>query len=244
MWSFPRTLFGPLFDRPALVPRADGAKLCESGPARKAPPNPPKARPAPARAAAPAPSLPAPARAFSPAPSSRAQLRDRYIAARFCGMARGAADLRSPEAVVRAARLYFEEERADLATEMLSIAEEELPGEASIALARLELLYLCRERDPYERAARRFLEAHPGHEAWAAVARLGRKLEPASRLFASDGPADAADHYGPWPHLPNWIQAPWDLCAEVLAADFHRTVRTLAAAPVAPQLSFDGGGAP
>jgi hypothetical protein len=240
MWSFPRTLFGPLFDRPALVPRADGAKLCESGPARKAPQVP---RPAstPSRAAAPPPP---PARPFSPAPSSRAQLRDRYIAARFCGIARGSADLRSPEAVIRAARLYFEEERGDLAIELLSIAEEESPGEASIVLARLELLYLCRERDEYERAARRFLEAHPGHEAWPAIARLGRKLEPASRLFASDGAADAADHYGPWPHLPNWIQAPWDLCAEVVAADFHRAVRALAAAPVAPQLSLDGGGAP
>jgi hypothetical protein len=37
------------------------------------------------------------------------------------------------------------------------------------------------------------------------------------------GPRDH-DHYGPWPHLPNWIQAPWDLTGEVIAADFHRAM--------------------
>ena len=37
------------------------------------------------------------------------------------------------------------------------------------------------------------------------------------------------DHYGPWPDLPNWIQANWDLTAEVVAVDFHRILKRRAA---------------
>ena len=80
----------------------------------------------------------APALRASPslAAPCRNPLRERYIAARFCGVARGAADLRSPDAVIKAARLYFEEERSDLAVELLAIAEEESGGEPAFVLAR------------------------------------------------------------------------------------------------------------
>jgi hypothetical protein len=50
-------------------------------------------------------------------------------------------------------------------------------------------------------------------------------LCPKEQLFGcAMGPREH-DHYGPWPDLPNWIQANWDLTAEVVASDFHRILK-------------------
>jgi hypothetical protein len=57
------------------------------------------------------------------------------------------------------------------------------------------------------------------------VHRLGNALVPDDSLFNANGGPRAHDQYGPWPDLPNWIQAPWDLTAEVLAAEFHGALR-------------------
>jgi len=46
--------------------------------------------------------------------------------------------------------------------------------------------------------------------------------------YVEVGPANGRrdhEHYGPWPDLPNWIQANWDLTAEVIASDFHRILK-------------------
>jgi hypothetical protein len=214
MWSFPRTLLNPFFERPALVPPGAGALAPSAASAGQATPA-----------------------------TARNALRDRYIAARFCGVARGAADLRQRDAVIKAARLYFEEERADLAVELLAIAEEELPGDPALMLARLEILFLVKDPDEFLAVAARFRETHPSHEAWPEVARLGRKLAPQATLFAAADAVKTHDHYGPWPNLPNWIRAPWDLSPEVAASDFHRAVRALAATPFAPRgLTLADGG--
>ncbi|HET7729107.1 MAG TPA: hypothetical protein VFK48_03655 [Usitatibacter sp.] len=152
----------------------------------------------------------------------RRKIRDRYISARFPGVARNAADLASASRVVKAARLYFEEEEVDTALELLQLAIEEAPHDSPLWLARLEILFLARDRDGFVAAAREFREAHPVHEQWDEVCRLGRAIAPGEELFGEvSGPRDH-EHYGPWPHLPNWIQAPWDLTAEIGAADFHR----------------------
>ena len=172
------------------------------------------------------------AEALSPR-GQRPRLRDRYIAARFLGVAPNAAGLRSVDAVVKAARLYFEEERSDLAVELLELAAEELPKEPAFPLAQLEILYLARDRVAYVELAQRFRRMHSMSEAWPLVARLGRKIAPGEALFgASEGGRDQ-DHYGPWPDLPNWVQATWDLTAEVVAADFHRAVHRAAGAIMA-----------
>ena len=189
-----------------------------------------------ARTAA-APSAPAPAEAmadedphaFEP---KRRRLRDRYVAARFPGVARNAGELQNVTHAVKAARLMFEEEQSDLALELLELAIEESPQESALRLARLEILFLARDRGRFVEGARAFRDAHPFHEAWEEVARLGRAIAPDEPLFGdAQGPREH-EHYGPWPHLPNWIQAPWDLTAEVLAADFRRGL-CKAAAPSA-----------
>jgi hypothetical protein len=131
--------------------------------------------------------------------------------------------------VIKAARLYFEEERNDEALELLELAIEECPRESALWLARLEILFLLRDAEGYVGTARDFHREHPGaEEAWAEICRLGRALAPGEALFGSrKGPRDH-EHYGPWPHTPNWIQAPWDLTPEIIAADFHRAVSQLA----------------
>ena len=156
------------------------------------------------------------------------KIRERYVTARFPGVARSLADLESADRVIKAARLYFEEEEAELAIELLELAAQEAPHESPVWLARLEILFLLRDRDGFVQAAHAFRGAHPRHEAWPEVERLGRALAPGEPLFgAVSGPRDH-EHYGPWPHTPNWIRAPWDLTADVAAADFHRCAMRLA----------------
>ncbi len=161
-------------------------------------------------------------RTFAP---RRRRIRERYIAARFPGIALNAAGLRDVPAVVKAARLFFEDQRAELALELLGLAIEEAPRESALWLARLELLFLGRDRDGYVAGARAFRDAHAASPQWPEVQRLGRALAPGEPLFGGKAGWKPDENYGPWPHLPNWIQASWDLTAEVMAADFHRALR-------------------
>ena len=157
----------------------------------------------------------------------RRKMRDRYIAARFPGVAHSGADLADSGTVIEAARHWFEDARPALAFELLQLAIEEAPQDPAPALARIELRFLMRDAAGFVQAARAFRAAHPKHEAWEEVCRLGRAIAPQDPLFGTPGAARAHEHYGPWPHLPNWIQAPWDLTAEVCAVDFHRALANL-----------------
>ncbi len=160
----------------------------------------------------------------------RRKIRDRYIGARFPGVARGAADLDFADPVIKAARLYFEDGEVHLALELLEIAIGENPHEPALRLARLEILFLARDAGGFAAAARAFRNTHPSHEAWTEIERLGRSLAPGEALFGGESGPREHEHYGPWPHLPNWIRAPWDLTAEIAAADFHRAMAQRAAA--------------
>ena len=152
------------------------------------------------------------------------KIRERYMSARFPGVVRSAADLHSEEMVIKSARLFFEDGQVELALELLDLAIEENCRCEAVRLAQLEILFLTRDAKGYVERASAYRSAHPTSEAWAEVKRLGQALAPGEALFGSaSGPRDH-DHYGPWPHLPNWIQANWDLTAEIVAADFHRAV--------------------
>lgn len=158
------------------------------------------------------------------------RIRDRYIGARFPGVARSAADLEKPDRVVKSARLYFEDGQTETALELLDVAIEQDSRAEALWLAQLEILFLSRNCVRFVETARAFRAMHPASEAWEEIARLGRALAPREGLFgAASGPRNH-DHYGPWPDLPNWIQANWDLTAEVVASDFHRILKQRARA--------------
>jgi hypothetical protein len=161
--------------------------------------------------------------------AQRAKLRGRYLAARFPGVARSAADLLESARIIHSARLYFEDRKSDRAIELLDLAIAQCPTDESLALARLEIAFLIRDAVLFVALAGAFRAAHASSPQWAEVARLGRALAPQEAMFGtSEGPRDT-DHYGPWPDMPNWIQAPWDLTAEVRATEFHQAMARRAA---------------
>ena len=153
----------------------------------------------------------------------RGKLRDRYIAVRFPGVVRSSVDLKDVERIIKGVRLSFEEQKFDRADELLELAIGQ-PGSAKLLrLARLELAFLRRDAARFTDFARDFTNAHPDSAEWLEVARLGRALAPAeSTLFGNAQGVRAQDSYGPWPDMPNWLHASWDLTPEILGADFHR----------------------
>ncbi len=154
----------------------------------------------------------------------RARMRDRYIAARFPGLVGGSGDLERVDHVIRTARLCFEEEKYDQAQELLHLAIEHSPDNEPLRLAQIEFAFLRRNRDRFVALAAQFRARLPQSPNWVEIARLGRAVAPDDPQFATSPGSHPHEHYGPWPDLPNWIQASWDLTAEVLAADFHRAM--------------------
>jgi hypothetical protein len=148
------------------------------------------------------------------------KIRARYFSARFPD---APSTLDDPSAIIKAARLYFEDGRVGTAIELLAHAAESAPREEGYWLAMLEIRFLANNAKSFVDGARRFRKRFPMSESWPAVSRLGRRVAPQEPLFAADQ-ADAPEadgHYGAWPEAPNWIEAPWDLTSEVLAVELR-----------------------
>jgi hypothetical protein len=156
-------------------------------------------------------------------------IRDDYIAARFTGAAYCGDDLAETERVIRAARLYFDESQHVQAAELLDLAIALHPAREEPWLARLEIAFLGRDAESFCGVAHAFRHFHRASAAWPEIARLGRALAPAEPMFGGM-PDKPSSNYGPWPDTPNWIQASWDLTAEVHAAEFHNAMRRRAPA--------------
>jgi hypothetical protein len=154
---------------------------------------------------------------------ARRRLRDRYIQARFPGVVDSSADLGDDAKIITAVRLYFEERKFDRADELLDIAIAQFPETKPLRLAQLELTFLRGESGRFVAFAREFRRAYREAPEWPQIARLGRAIAPMeTHLFGDAQGEHVHDRYGPWPEMPNWLQASFDLTAEVLAADFHR----------------------
>lgn len=168
--------------------------------------------------------------AQAPAPSPQragelhGALRRRYIAARFPGISAAAADLAVDTEVIKAARLYFEDGKFARAQELLAMASEQAPALESLPLAQVELAFLARDAELFIQLARHYSIAFPDGAPWAQICRLGHALAPNEELFGLALPINIHSQYGPWPDTPNWIQASWDLTADVMAADFHQAL--------------------
>ena len=170
----------------------------------------------------------------NPGPSpSPPGIRDDYIADRFPGLAQSGGDLRSIARIIAGARLYFEERKTDRALELLDLAIEQCPFDEPLRLARLEIAFLLRDAPLYVALAREFKAVRGASSEWPEIARLGRALAPAEALFGAKQGQRSYEHYGPWPQMPNWINASYDMTPEVLAADYHRLMA--ASAPPAAQ---------
>lgn len=150
----------------------------------------------------------------------RQRIRDRFLGSRFPGVPHGVEDLGQTEQVIKTARLFFEDGDADRACEWLAFASDANPDER-LWLAQLEILFLKRQAPAYTALAADFKRRFSESDKWGDIAHLGARLAPADPLFAGAKAADADAHYGPWPQVQNWIDAPYDLTGEVLAAEFH-----------------------
>lgn len=159
----------------------------------------------------------------------RQRILDRYISARFAGVANGVKDLMDATHVIKAARLLFEDGQPERSLELLALGAEVNPADQSMTLAELELLYLERNAAGYRRTASRFHFRHPKCDQWPEIRELGRGLGLTDELFRDQGVRENSfPQYGPWPGLPNWIQAPWDLTGEVTLAAFHSRMKARA----------------
>jgi len=203
-------------------------------PAPQAAPAQPAPRPAPRRSVEQIEWV-TPPKALTIPEERRARIRDRYIAARFPGVLRGSEDLLAVEYVIKVGRHYFEEGRLDDAAEIFQLAIEQSPSERALRLAQLEITYLERDAATFTRLARALREACPDAPEWEQIVRLGQALAPGEALFHTGTGPGLEGHYGPWPDMPNWIQASWDLTSEVLAADFHRAMLATPAAHALPR---------
>lgn len=159
--------------------------------------------------------------------AARRKIRDRYLAVRFPGAPHTTEELRDSATVIKAARLYFEDEDIERACELLECAADVNANDETPWLAHLEILYLKRKAVPFAALARRFHEHFPNSGRWPEILRLGLRLAPDDALFHSARPreADIDEHYGAWPQVQNWIQAPFDLTGDVLQAEFHAKMR-------------------
>lgn len=154
----------------------------------------------------------------------RDRIRDRYVSARFPNIFRRCSDLEDTRRVITAARLYFEEDRLDHAHELLDLAIIQSPEDGRLRLAQLEIAFLERNPERFTAHALAYREKHPKAREWEQVARLGNVIAPSEPLFGGVTYLATHAHYGPWPEMPNWIEASWDLTSELLAADFHRAM--------------------
>lgn len=162
------------------------------------------------------------ARSGDPAAPAPPGIRDHYIADRFPGLAECGGDLEQVARVIEGARLYFEEHKSDRALELLDLAIQQCPSDEPLRLARLEIAFLIRDVALYVRLAAEFRMVRGTSEAWPEIARLGRAIAPDEALFGAKEGRRTYEHYGPWPQMPNWIHASYDMTPEVLAADYHR----------------------
>jgi hypothetical protein len=150
------------------------------------------------------------------------QIRDRYILARFPGVMRSSEDLVDAGEVIKAARIYFEDNLAVRGLELLQFATEVDPSREAPWLAHLQMLFMLRDAPAFAATAGRMHHHHSQSKHWTQIAELGRNLALDDGFFAQIGvqPGPAAQA-GAWPELPDWLDTRRDLTPEVAAAEMR-----------------------
>lgn len=154
----------------------------------------------------------------------RQRIRDRFLGSRFPGLPHDAEHLGRTDETIRAARVYLEEGDVGRACEWLDFASDANPDER-LWLAHLEILYVTRQAKAFAALAAQGRGRFPGSGNWEDVVSLGARLAPDDALFAAARTACSDNRYGAWPQTLNWIEAPFDLTSDLLAAEFHAAMQ-------------------
>jgi hypothetical protein len=158
----------------------------------------------------------------------RDRIRTRYFKARFVDVALPAAGSTDPTAMIRAARLFYEDGDAARAVELLQAVSRLMPGQIRILLANLQIHYLCHDRGGYVATAKALAERFPGAAEWADVARMGARIAPGEALFPAAGDAGAGGQMDAWPaETLNWIETSRDSSGDAIAKEFRARALTL-----------------
>jgi pilus assembly protein FimV len=161
-------------------------------------------------------------------------LRRRYLEERFPGIAGGLVDLADAEAVVKSARLLYEDGALPRAVELLQFAIEERPAEMKHWLALFEIFRLENLAGEFGALAARFRERHGTTDNWRKVQYIGREIDAGNPLYADEafnsletiGYPNAAKTQAITfdPLAENWLNAPMDFTSDALTAELRRSL--------------------
>lgn len=158
-------------------------------------------------------------------------LRRRYIEERFPEIASGTIAPDSPDSVVKAARLFYEDGALARAVELLQYSVEENPASLKPWLALFEIFRLEGLTGEFAELAGRFQSHHGATDFWRKVQFIGRELDPANPLYR-EAPVNQLETIGPAasrrlapvtfdPLAENWLNAPMDFTTDALAASLR-----------------------
>jgi len=151
--------------------------------------------------------------------------RQRYMEERYPEMANRSISVDEPDSIIDAARHYFEDSQLQKATELLTYAFEERPGQLRFWLALFEIHRLERKTADFAELAARFKNVHGGTDAWPKVQHIGRDLDPGQPLYAAalgrlGVPMDREFD----PVAENWLNVPMDFTSDALMVELRSSI--------------------
>lgn len=174
------------------------------------------------------------ASATTPAPR---QVQERYFVERYGADALGAAPLGDPEALVRQARMHYQDD-GDLfkSIDLLELAIAFNPSAERPWLALFAILSAERMHGAFDSLARRYREQCPDHRHWLSIRHLGREIDRGNPLY---GVQDVAGAAGPGADglVEEWLGVPLDFTSHLMLVELRdalvRSADTAAAVDVA-----------
>jgi pilus assembly protein FimV len=151
--------------------------------------------------------------------------RQRYMEERFPELASRSISVDDPDSVIDAARHYYEESELQRASELLTYAFEERPGQLRFWLALFEIHRLEQRADDFLELAARFKNVHGGTDAWPKVQHIGRDLDPSQALYsAALGRLGVPLESDFDPVSENWLNVPMDFTSDVLMIELRQAL--------------------
>jgi hypothetical protein len=158
---------------------------------------------------------------LTPAPR---QVQERYFVERYGADALGAAPLGDPEALVRQARMHYQDD-GDLfkSIDLLELAIAFNPAAERPWLALFAILSGERMHWPFESLARRYREQCPDHRHWPSIRRLGREIDRGNPLY---GVQDVTGSVGPGAEglIEEWLGVPLDFTSHLMLVELREAL--------------------